>query len=79
MAGKAAANLLALAEHSPLSSQLTGGFKAIAFKLHSQWLELVDAERRVHGHLAADTVAQANWSSAEQSRVLWHKTPEVIQ
>ena len=79
MAGKAAANLLALAEHSPLSSQLTSGFKAIVFKLHSQWLELVEAERRVLTYSSVDAVAQSNMSLAEQSRALWHKTPEVIQ
>ena len=84
MAEKAAANLLALAENSQLSSQLTGGFKAIVFKLHSQWVELIDAERRVHGYSTVDAAIQANLSlaeatRAEQSRALWHKTPEVIQ
>ena len=79
MAEKAAANLLALAENSQLSSQLTGGFKAIVFKLHSQWLELVEAERRVLTYSSVDAVAQSNMSLAEQSRALWHKTPEVIQ
>ena len=79
MAEKAAANLLALAENQQLLSQLTGGFKAIVFKLHSQWLELVEAERRVLTYSSVDAVAQSNMSLAEQSRALWHKTPEVIQ
>ena len=84
MAEKAAANLLALAKHSPLSSQLTSGFKTIVFKLHSQWLDLVEAEQRVLAYPSVDAVAQthlpiAEQSRAEQSRALWHKTPEVIQ
>ena len=79
MAEKAAANLLALAENQQLLSQLTGGFKAIAFKLHSQWLELVEAKRPVHSCSNADAAAHANLSLAEQSRALWHTTPEAIQ
>ena len=79
MAEKAAANLLALAENQQLLSQLTGGFKAIVFKLHSQWLELVEAERRVLTYSSVDAVAQSNMSRAEQSRALWHATPEAIQ
>ena len=79
MAEKAAANLLALAENSSLSMQLSRGFRAIVFKLHSQWLELVEAERPVHGCSNADAAAQANLSLAEQSRALWHTTPEAIQ
>ena len=91
MAEKAAANLLALAlaENSNLSMQLSAGFRAIVFKLHSQWLELVEAKRRLLAYSNVDAVAQTHFPSAEdsraeqsraeQSRALWHKTPEVIQ
>ena len=92
MASKAASNLSLLAQH-PLMSE---GFRTVAFKLHIQWVELIQAER-VNEHAsalsqaapsqttynamqsAADAAARTHLSRAEQSRALWHTTPEVIQ
>lgn len=82
MASKAAANLALLAQH-PLMSE---GFRTVTFKLHAQWVELIQAERvsqnqPAHNPIqsAADAAARTHLSRAEQSRALWHTTPEVIQ
>ena len=92
MASKAASNLALLAQH-PLMSE---GFRTVAFKLHIQWVELIQAERvsqytavpsqvapsqTSHDAMqsAADAAARSRLSRAEQSRALWHTTPEVIQ
>ena len=91
MGSKAAHNLAQLAQHPAMSE----GFRAVAIKLHMQWVELIQAER-VHQHqaahaptgapmqVAADAAARTYLSKAEQSRAemsraLWHTTPEVIQ
>ena len=86
MASKAASNLILLARH-PLLSE---GFKTVAFKMHTQWLEMIQMNRINHHQpahsaalsplqAAADAVARTHLSRAEQSRALWHTTPEVIQ
>ena len=86
MGSKAAHNLAQLAQHPAMSE----GFRAVAIKLHMQWVELIQAERS-HQHqaahaptgapmqAAADAAARTYLSKAEQSRALWHTTPEVIQ
>ena len=90
MGSKAAYNLAQLAQHPVMSEE----FRTVAFKLHTQWVELVQAERigqhqaahapahaAAHAPMqaAADAAARTHLSRAEQSRALWHKTPEVIQ
>ena len=88
MGSKAAYNLGQLAQHPAMSE----GFREVAFKLHTQWVELVHAERiRQHqpAHLPAQAPLQAaadrthlstaEMCRAEMSRALWHTTPEVIQ
>ena len=90
MGSKAAYNLAQLAQHPVMSEE----FRTVAFKLHTQWVELVQAERigqhqtahapthaQVHAPVqaAADAAARTHLSRAEQSRALWHATPEVIQ
>ena len=86
MATKAASNLALLAQH-PLMSE---GFRTVAFKMHMQWVDMIQRDR-VNQHLPAYSHAQApvqaadaaaartHLSRAEQSRALWHTTPEVIQ
>ena len=86
MATKAAANLASLAQHPVISEE----FRTVAFKLHAQWVELIQDER-ISQHqsaqasdyapiqAAADAAARTYLSRAEQSRALWHTTPEVIQ
>lgn len=79
MAKKAASNLALLAQHPLMSA----GFKTVAAKLHEQWVELIHAQRvqaqQVAQQSVADVAGSACMSPAEQSRALWHTTPEVIQ
>ena len=91
MGSKVAHNLAQLAQHSVMSEE----FRTVAFKLHMQWVELIQSER-VHQHQAAHAptgapmqaaadaaartyLSKAEQSRAEMSRALWHTTPEVIQ
>lgn len=87
MGSKAAANLALLAQHPVMSEQ----FRAVASKLHTQWIELVQAERIQHFqrtspsiHSAADTAPAISFpaaapQTAAQSCALWHNAPMVIQ
>ena len=91
MGSKAAHNLAQLAQHPVMSEE----FRTVAFELHIQWIELIQAERigqhpAAHAstgapiQAAADAAARtylskAEQTRAEQSRALWHTTPEVIQ
>lgn len=72
MAYKATENLVALAQYTHFPS----GFKTIFFALHAQWIELIQAEYNCQ---FANTAAQGSLTFAEQSRALWHTTPETIQ
>ena len=62
MAGKTAASLLVLSQHSRMSP----GFRELAQRLQDRWA--VEA-----------LPAQADTSSPNSPRALWHTTPEVIQ
>lgn len=79
MANKAASNLLALSQHPQMSASL----RAVARKLHEQWTELIKAEHVNQLAVARCSLQLASESSgmtrAEESRALWHITPEVIQ
>ena len=86
MASKAACNLASLAKHPVMSEE----FRVVAAKLHTQWVELIHAERisqhqslQTAQHAATVTptayMSSAEMSRAEMARALWHKSPEVIQ
>lgn len=64
MARQTASNLLSLAQNPLMSA----GFRAMAHNLHARWATPA---------LAGDVPSPV--SPSEQSRALWHTTPEVIQ
>lgn len=70
MAKKAVSNLHALSQHP----QLSMGLRAVATRLQGQWAELI---QKAHGDQI--TTSPAQLSRAEQSRALWHTTPEAVQ
>lgn len=70
MAAKAASNLLLLSQHPLMSPR----FQAVAWKLHAQWTQPIQAAQSPRAAPAEPAAARP-----DPSRALWHTTPEVIQ
>lgn len=71
MAAKTASNLFILSQHPVVSP----GFKTVAWRLHGQWVEQVQAECAC----VAPAQAVESQTDNEQTRALWHKTAEGVQ